>query len=132
GSVVPTSTATPRPCTISFPDVQPSDYFYEPVRYLYCHGVVSGYDTGFRPYNLTTRGQLCKIVVLAKEWTIYTPPTPTFSDVPTGHVFYRFVETAYYHGIISGYGCGTGCLEFRPENNITRAQLCKIVVLAEG
>jgi len=118
---------------MNFTDVHPSDYFYEPVRYLYCRGVVSGYGDGtFRPYNLTTRGQLCKIVVLAEGWPLYTPPTPTFRDVPTGHTFYSYVETAYDHRIISGYGCGTACLEFRPENNITRAQLCKIVVLADG
>jgi hypothetical protein len=130
GAATPTSTATA--CTITFTDVQPSDYFYEPVRYLYCHGAISGYgDNTFRPGNLTTRGQLSKIVVLAVGWTIYTPPAPTFSDVPTTNAFYQYIETAYNHGIISGYTCGTGCLEFRPNNNVTRAQLCKIVVLAK-
>jgi hypothetical protein len=117
---------------VNFSDVHLSDYFYEAVRYLYCHGAISGYGDGtFRPNNLTTRGQLCKIVVLAEGWTIYTPPTPTFSDVPSTHTFYQYVETAYNHSIISGYGCGIGCLEFRPGNNITRAQLSKIVVNAE-
>src|SRR5207244_12560502 len=125
------STATP--CLISFSDVQPADYFYEPVRYLYCHGVISGYDDHtFRPYNLTTRGQLTKIVVLAEGWTIYAPPTPTFRDVPASHAFFQYVETAYRVGVISGYICGAGCLEFRPENNVTRGQLCKVVVLAQG
>jgi hypothetical protein len=108
--------------------VQPSDYFYEAVRYLYCAGVISGYSDGtFRPYNDTTRGQLTKIVVLAEGWPLYTPPAPTFSDVPTGHTFFGYVETAYNRGIISGYSDGT----FRPGNNVTRAQLCKIIVLAE-
>src|SRR5207249_3398112 len=128
-----TPTNTPTECTISFSDVHPDDYFYEPVRYLYCHRVISGYGDGtFKPFNLTTRGQLAKIVVLAEGWPIYTPPTPTFRDVPADHVFYTFIETAYNHGIISGYACGTGCLEYRPGNNVTRAQLCKIVVLAEN
>src|SRR5207248_2708659 len=64
-------TATPTSCAMTFGDVQPSDYFYEAVRYLYCAGVVSGYaDNTFRPYNTTTRGQLCKIVVLAEGWAI--------------------------------------------------------------
>src|SRR5205823_4769870 len=119
-------------CTITFTDVHPTDYFYEPVRYLYCQGVISGYgDNTFRPYNLTTRGQLAKIVVLAEGWPIYTPPNSTFSDVPATHAFYIYIETAYQRGIISGYGCGAGCLEYRPGNNITRGQLCKIVVLAQ-
>jgi hypothetical protein len=127
------ATSTPTACTINFSDVQPTDYFYTPVLYLYCHGAISGYADGtFRPFNLTTRGQLAKIVVLAKGWTIYTPPAPTFQDVPTTHPFYQYVETAYSHGIISGYSCGTGCLEFRPGNNVTRGQLCKIIVLAQA
>ena len=77
-----------------------------------------------------TRAQLCKIVVLARSWPIYTPPTPTFRDVATTDPFYSHIETAYSHGIISGYSCGTGCLEFRPGNNATRGQICKIVYQA--
>jgi hypothetical protein len=118
---------------MTFSDVHQTDYFYEAVRYLYCRGVISGYaDITFRPYNLTTRGQLSKIVVLAEGWTIYAPPNPTFRDVLGDHPFYQYVETAYSHSIISGYACGTGCLEFRPGNNVTRGQLTKIATLAAG
>jgi hypothetical protein len=120
---------TVTPCPIYFSDVRPSDYFYDAVRYLYCAGAISGYSDGtFRPYNYTTRGQLCKIVVLAEGWPINTPPQPTFTDVPTSNPFYPYIETAHSHGIISGYSDGT----FRWANNITRGQLCKIVVIAEG
>ncbi|MFL5733961.1 MAG: S-layer homology domain-containing protein [Chloroflexia bacterium] len=126
------STPTPTACPMNFSDVQPTDYFYEPVRYLYCRGVISGYADGtFRPYNNTTRGQLTKITVLAEGWTTYTPLAPTFRDVPVDHTFYVYIETAYHQGIIAGYGCGAGCLEFRPGNNVTRGQLSKIIVLAE-
>jgi 5'-nucleotidase / UDP-sugar diphosphatase len=192
GSVTdtPTPTVTATPCSMPFSDVAPSDYFYEAVRYLYCHGVVSGYADGtfrpgnnvtrgqickivvlalnvplyvppsptycdvprddpfyvyietyhhmqppcqicgpdctFRPYNLTTRGQLTKIVAMAACWPIYTPGTPTFSDVPTTHPFYTFVETAYHYGVISGYVDHT----FRPNNNITRGQVSKVAYIA--
>ena len=121
-----------------FTDVQPGDYFYEPVRYLWCHGVVSGYGDGtFKPYNRTTRGQLTKILVLAFGMTIYTPPTPTFRDVPTNDVFYQYLETVYHANLVSGYTCGSPVepcpgLYFRPGNNVTRGQLCKIVALAAG
>jgi len=109
--------------------VHPTDYFYEPVRYLYCHGVISGYaDNTFRPYNNTTRGQMVKIVVLGFAYAIQTPATPTFSDVPPSHPFYQFVETAAAHNIVSGYADGT----FRPQNNVTRGQLAKIDVIAAG
>src|SRR5207249_9747907 len=95
--------------------------------------ILTGYvDYTFRPYNNMTRAQLTKVVVLAEGWPSYTPPTPTFRDVPAIFPFYEYIETAYDRGIISGYDCGAGCLEFRPGNNVTRGQLCKIIVLAEG
>lgn len=133
-SVTVTPTSTPTTCTVSFSDVNPGDYFYEAVSYLYCHGAVSGYADGtFRPYSNTTRGQLSKIVVLAEGWQIQTPTgTPTFRDVAAGSTFYDYIETAYAHQVISGYSCGTGCLEFKPFNNITRSQLTKVVVLGEN
>jgi hypothetical protein len=123
----------PRPLimryTDTFVDVQSTDYYHEPVLYLTCNNIVGGYgDNTFRPYGFTTRGQLTKIIVLAENWPIYVPPTPTFSDVPNDHPFYQFIETAYQHGIISGYSDGT----FRPYNDVTRGQICKIVVGAEG
>jgi hypothetical protein len=117
----------PTPCAMTFSDVQPTDYFYQAVRYLACAGAISGYGDGtFRPYNNTTRGQLSKIVVLAQGWPLASPSAPTFSDVPASDAFYQYVETAYAHGIISGYEDGT----FRPGNNVTRGQLSKIVVLS--
>src|SRR5205807_9721756 len=115
-----------------FRDVPADHTFYTYIETAYNHGIISGYSCGtscleYRPDNNVTRGQLCKIVVLAEGWTLYTPPAPTFRDVPADHTFYRYIETAYNQGIISGYGCGTGCLEFRPGNNATRGQICKIV-----
>ncbi|MDQ2809303.1 MAG: S-layer homology domain-containing protein [Chloroflexota bacterium] len=117
------------PCQISFSDVQASDYFAVPVQYLACQGIISGYSDGtFRPYNQTTRAQLAKIVVGGEGWALVTPTTAHFSDVPAGSTFYGFVETAYAHGIISGYSDGT----FRPSNPVTRGQLSKIIVGAQG
>jgi hypothetical protein len=119
--------------TQRFSDVPPSNPFFTYIQGLACRSIVSGYADGtFRPGNNTTRAQLAKIVVLAEGWSSYTPPTPTFRDVPATEPFYGYIETAYSHGIISGYACGTGCLEYRPGNLVTRGQLCKIVVLAEG
>ena len=112
-----------------------SNPFYTYVTCMDFWGIISGYTCGngcleFRPGNNITRAQLCKIVVLAEGWPIYTPPAPTFGDVPATDPFFGYVETAYSHGIISGYVCGTACLEFRPGNNATRGQIAKIVYLA--
>jgi hypothetical protein len=143
----PTATFTPgptaTPCGISFSDVHPSDYFYTPVLYLACRGVISGYlDGTFRPYNQTTRGQMVKIVVLGFNVPIVTPTASayTFSDVPRDFPFFEVIETAAAHSIVSGYTCG-GPGEpcdaqnrpyFRPFANVTRGQLSKIDVIAAG
>jgi len=123
---------------MTFTDVVLTDYFYTGVRWLYCRGAISGYSDGtFRPYNNTTRSQMVKIIVLAYGIAIYTPPTPTFNDVPTTDTFYTFIETAAHANIVSGYNCGAPgepCpgLYYRPYNMITRSQLTKIVVTAAG
>jgi hypothetical protein len=63
-----------------------------------------------------------------------------FTDVQTGSTFYSFVQTLACRAIISGYPCG-GAGEpcdseqrqyFRPQNEVTRGQLSKIVALSAG
>jgi hypothetical protein len=60
-------------------------------------------------------------------------PTPTtctlsFTDVPQGSTFYVFVRCLACLGIVNGYADGT----FRPNNNVTRGQLSKIVSNSAG
>ena len=43
------------------------------------------------------------------------------------HLFYRYIETAYAHGVFDGYGS-----EFRPDSYVTRAQVAKMLVRANG
>ncbi|HKP51102.1 MAG TPA: S-layer homology domain-containing protein [Chloroflexia bacterium] len=122
----PTSPAT---CALPFTDVQTSDYFYEGVFNLFCRGAIGGYpDNTFRPGNNTTRGQLAKIEVLAKGWELVDPATPSFSDVVRDNPFYQYIETALVHNVLGGYTDGT----FRPTAEVTRSQLAKVVVSAEG
>ena len=54
------------------------------------------------------------------------PATPSFSDVPADFWGYSYIETAVAHGAISGYPDGT----FRPNSDVTRAQVAKIIYLA--
>jgi hypothetical protein len=56
------------------------------------------------------------------------PCTLTFSDVPEGSTFYTNIRCLACRGIISGYADGT----FRPNNEVTRGQLAKIVSNAAG
>ncbi len=142
-------TATVTSCALRFSDVvDPNAYYYAPVYYLACHGVVGGYSDGtFRPFSPTTRAQMAKIVVLAFALPLSTPTDGyTFADVTPGSTFFAYVETVAARGIVSGYSCGgidpqSGTSEpcdatrrpyYRPGNNVTRGQLTKIVVAGAG
>jgi hypothetical protein len=57
-----------------------------------------------------------------------TACTLAFSDVPSGSTFYTYVHCLACLGIINGYSDGT----FKPNNNVTRGQLSKIVSNAAG
>src|SRR5438477_738090 len=135
----PTSPPTVPPCALPFTDVQPTDWFYEPVQWMFCNGVVEGYpDNTFRPNNPTTRAQIAKIAIGAFGLPVHTEGGPHFTDVPVDNVFYSFVETAYFYSIVTGYPCGgpgEPCDDlnrpyFRPDNQVTRGQLAKITTLA--
>jgi S-layer family protein len=132
--VTPTPTLSPTPCSLGvFSDVSPSDFFYEAVTNLVQHSIMSGYNNcTFRPYNNLTRAQAAKIVVLGSNVLFYTPPTPTFRDVPASDTFYLYIESAVHANVVSGYSCGTNCREFRPGNNVTRGQFAKMIKLAFG
>ncbi|HMA32892.1 MAG TPA: S-layer homology domain-containing protein [Chloroflexia bacterium] len=111
------------PATPSFADVPASNPFYGYVETARAHGVISGYADGtFRPNNTVTRAQISKMVVTAFGWAINTTGGPHFADVPPTDPFYGYIETAYNHSIVSGYGT-----TFRPGNNVTRAQLSKML-----
>jgi hypothetical protein len=47
------------------------------------------------------------------------PGTPTFSDVPAGHPFFREVEWMVDVGLADGFDDGT----FRPASDVTRQEL---------
>jgi hypothetical protein len=52
----------------------------------------------------------------------------TFTDVPQNSTFYTYVQCLACRGIMGGYSDGT----FRPNNNVTRGQLSKIVANSAG
>jgi hypothetical protein len=141
-----------NPPVESFEDVPYGSTFYTYIETAYRNGIISGYDCGgvgepcdgqnrpyFRPNNQVTRGQLSKMASLARQWTLLNPSTPTFTDVPQANPFYKEVETAYAHGIISGYTCGAppaGVCDpqnrpyFIPFGTATRGQASKIIDLS--
>jgi len=116
-----------NPLDPTFTDVPPGSTFFSYIESAHLHGVIDGYPDGrFRPNNPLTRAQVAKILVLGKAWTLVTPSNPTFSDVPTSHWAYSYIETANSHGVVDGFENG----QFRPDLPVSRAQLAKMVALA--
>ena len=60
--------------------------------------------------------------------TVATACTLKFSDVPSNNVFHPFIRCLACRSIVSGYNDGT----FRPNHDVTRGQLSKIVANGAG
>jgi hypothetical protein len=58
------------------------------------------------------------------------PAVASFSDVPTTHIFYRWIETLAQSGITGG--CATGPLRYCPAEPITRGQMAVFIAQALG
>ncbi|MGA7733200.1 MAG: S-layer homology domain-containing protein [Chloroflexia bacterium] len=146
-TAISTAISTATACPLQFTDV-PSDHtFYANIRCLACRGIINGYSSGceagnpcFRPGNLVTRGQLAKIVSNSAGFS-EPAGSQQFQDVPPGHTFYDLVWRLADRGIINGYPCGgtsEPCVPpdnlpyFRPNADITRGQISKIVAEAAG
>ncbi len=118
-----------RPCPLNFSDVPTSDVFYPYISDLACRNVIEGYsDNTFRTSSIATRATLAKWVVLARGWALDTTGGPHFSDVATNDPYYPYIETARLHSVLSGYNDGT----FRPNNEVSRGQMSKMIVIAMG
>ncbi|MGA7730471.1 MAG: S-layer homology domain-containing protein [Chloroflexia bacterium] len=135
---VPTNVPTPGACSTTFSDVEVGAWYYDYIMWMACNGIVNGYSDGtFRPGNPATRGQIVKIVVGAFALPLHAD-APYFADVPAGSTFFDWIQTATFYGIVVGYPCGgpgEPCNAqsqpyYRPNSDVTRAQLTKIIVLA--
>jgi hypothetical protein len=135
----------------TFEDVPPDSPFYQYIETGAHQGIIAGYTCGqpgepclaplnrpyFRPTHSITRGQLSKVLALARDYPLPDGLSPAFADVPFGHPFYPYIEALVAQGIISGYTCGDPgepcpARYFRPYASATRAQVSKVVAEAYG
>ena len=109
-----------------FPDVPGTHWAVSYIENLLAKGIIAGYTDGtFKPSNTITRAEFAKIVAVAKG--LSPASGSSFSDT-SGHWAAGYIEAVKTAGYIAGYPNGT----FRPNNNISRAEIAKIIVVAAG
>lgn len=113
----------PEPPAFTFTDLPDTHWAYNSVNVLAENFILNGYlDGTFKPEANITRGEFAKIIVSATN-TLNSSATASFSDVTADDWYYYYVSSAYKEGFIKGYPDGT----FRPNDYITRADICTIV-----
>lgn len=106
-----------------FRDVSESAWFYQYIAAAKNAKIVDGYsDNTFRPNEAINRAAALKILLEASGLEL-SAGTAKFSDVSNDAWFAPYVNFAQVNNIVGGYSDET----FRPANNITRAEVVKIV-----
>ena len=108
---------------LPFTDVSDSDWFYDPVVYVYENGLMTGTSaTTFEPNIATTRGMLVSILHRLEGGP--SAESAGFSDVSDGDWYAQAVNWAASVGVVNGFDDGT----FQPNAAITREQLAAILM----
>lgn len=117
-----------------YTDLDKSNECYEAASRLKDFGIMGGYEDGsFRPDKTITRAEVARLITSAlgadKTYEEYiTEGNNAFSDVPDTHWASKYISYLVANGTLEGYGDGT----FRPDNEITYAELTKILVDITG
>ncbi|MBU1018538.1 MAG: S-layer homology domain-containing protein [Patescibacteria group bacterium] len=119
----------------AFTDLEEGAWYVNYVNVAAKFGIINGYDDGtFAPNQYVNRAEALKVlfeasgvaemagahIFLGSEDSWENP----FPDVTDDAWYYEYLMQAYTAEILSGYVDGT----FGPANNITRAEVCKIVL----
>lgn len=105
-----------------FEDVRTTHDYYEAISYLANNGIVTGYGTTFKPMDNISRQHVAVILQRYLKLDSQNNTDPNFKDVTNKHMYYEAIATMANYGIMSGSNA-----EFRPEANLTRAQMAKIL-----
>ncbi|WP_188006746.1 S-layer-like y domain-containing protein [Sporosarcina sp. ANT_H38] len=131
GALVAVAPINTKAETRTFSDVKniPSHHFYEAVMNLSSRGVFGGYPDGtFKPGQSINRQHAAKFLALTLGLDTVNVKDPGFKDVSKKSAYYGYIAALVEAGIISGYVDNT----FKPEANLTRKQMAKMLVLGFG
>ncbi|PRI10205.1 hypothetical protein B4915_12400 [Leucobacter massiliensis] len=101
-----------------FTDVGTGHKFFSEIIWLSANGITTGYADGrFSPGGAVERQAMAAFLYRAAGKPAFTAPaTPSFTDVPRSHQFYREVEWLASTGVTTGYKDGT----FKPNASVER------------
>ncbi len=110
----------------SFTDVAANLWYSKYISYLEKYDIIKGYDDGtFKPDEQITRAEF--VTMCARFYNLFDKTTDAksnkFTDVASSHWAYKFINSATAMDWINGYADGS----FKPDNNITRAEVVAIV-----
>lgn len=106
----------------TFNDVNPEDWYYDEVKYVYDNGLMDGTgDKVFSPSVSTTRGMVVTILYRQEGEPEASPCD--FKDISSGRWYSNAVSWAAENGIVTGYPDGN----YRPNQSISREELAAIL-----
>lgn len=109
-----------------FKDIKKGDWFYTSgaIDFVYNAGLFKGTsETTFAPQTNMTRGMF--VTVLGRLAGVSVKKTDSkFTDVPKAQYYSGYVKWASDNGIVNG----VSKTSFAPDANVTREQICKMVV----
>lgn len=113
----------------SFSDID-SSYAKDAITQLVQQGIINGVGSGkFNPTDKIERQDFAVILAKALQLDTANPPAKaSFTDIPTDHYAYAYVEAAVKAGLIKGIGNGA----FGASSNLTRQDMAVMFVRALG
>ncbi|GEL78659.1 S-layer homology domain-containing protein [Tenuibacillus multivorans] len=112
--------------TQDFSDLSSSDYYYDQIMAMVDAGVLNGMGNGeFQPEGSVTRGQAAQVMMGMLDLEASEDTELPFSDVPEDEWYTEAVKAVYEAEVMVGEDD-----EFRPEDNMTRAELAQLIYAA--
>ena len=106
-----------------FNDVSADRWSANAIEFMASKKVVNGYEDGsFKPENNLTRGEFAAMIARFANLTD-TAASRTFNDVDSSYWGFKNIMALNKAGYINGYEDGT----FRPEANVTRAEVMTVI-----
>lgn len=109
-----------------FSDVKKGDWYYSYVTYLEELGYLPNYSGEFKPNQNITRSEFIKLAFEAGGLE-FSMKRPNYTDLNKSHPYYKEIVFASGTGIVTGYNNGDGTMSFKPDGQITRAEIATVV-----